>query len=149
MARVFLFAALVACSHSADNGPATGETHAEARPGSAAVASDPALDRDLGKLAKLSVAMYKDIASAFTVAGTDCKAATAKLGALAQQYRDVPIANAKVLQDHRAKEMRAALAPMQADLDAAGQAIAQSKTLAACASDKAFEGAFDKLEAPP
>src|SRR5262249_28156808 len=150
--RVALAAAfLLACNHSADPAtpltPPPGDTHAGgggSGSGSAA-ASDPTLDHDLAKLAKLSVGMYKDMGAAFTVAGADCKPATQKLGELAKQYRDVPIANAKVLHDHRAKDMRAALAPFQAELDTAGQSIASSKTLATCSGDKAFEDAFDKL----
>ena len=128
---------------SAPAGP-VGDTHA-AGSGSAELK----LEQDLPRLAKLSVQLTRDLAAAFTEVGGDCAAATAKLGALATTYREVPIAIGKVLHAHQAKEMRAALAPVQAEYDTAAQAIAASKTLATCASDKAFEDAFDRLEAPP
>ena len=76
-------------------------------------------------------------------------AATAAVHQLATQYTDVISANARVLHAGRAKELRAALEPHQDALDAAGTAIAGSKTMASCAPDKAFENAFDGLVGAP
>jgi hypothetical protein len=84
----------------------------------------------------------------FAATGEDCAAATAKLEGLVKEFDDVIVANAKVLHDHRAKEMRAALEPHQKELDAAAHAIMESKTLATCSPDKRFENAFDRLMAP-
>jgi hypothetical protein len=107
------------------------------------------LDQDLERLAQRSLAVYQDVAKAFTETGEDCKAATARLGQLAVEYRDVATANAKVLQDGRAKELRAALDPHGDELDRAAKAVLQSPTMSKCAQDRAFARAFDELQAAP
>ncbi len=146
MSRLVLALLVGACNHPPSPTPVTtGSATADAAPGDA----DVALDRDLPKLALRALALYKDVAQAFVAAGEDCPAAIAKLGALQSTYADVVAANAKVLREHRAKELRAALAPYQDDFDAAAQSIMGSKTLATCAPDKAFEQAFDRLVATP
>jgi hypothetical protein len=93
--------------------------------------------------------MYRDVAKAFTESGEDCKAATGRLAQLAGEYRDVTTANAKVLQDGRAKELRAALDPHNADFDGAARAVLQSPTMSKCHADRAFTRAFDELVEPP
>lgn len=137
---------LLACGPAQHPAPTPAPKPAPAT-GSAAPRS-PLAD-DLPALAKSGLAMYQDLAAAFAKAGPDCKAATTALAALADKYRDTIAANAQVLHDHRAKDLRAALAPYQADLDTAGQAVMTSKTLEACSSDGSFESAFDRLVAPP
>ena len=145
MSRLLALALLVAaCSHTAE--PATPGTGSA--PPSQGSGSGVALDRDLPKLAERALALYQGVAAAFAATGEDCAAATAKLEGLVKDYADVIAANAKVLHDHRAKEMRAALEPHQKDLDAAAHAIMDSKTLATCSPDKRFETAFDRLMAP-
>jgi hypothetical protein len=114
----------------------------------AAVDAGP-LDQDLPRLAERSLAMYKDVAQALAQSGDDCKAATSRLGQLATEYRDVATANAKVLQDGRAKQLRAALDPHNADFDRAAQAVMQSPTMSKCSQDRAFAQAFDELLAAP
>jgi len=108
------------------------------------------LDRDLPRLATRALALYQDVAAAFAAVGEDCAAATEKLGELHGRYADVVAANAKVMHDGRAQELRAALAPHSAQLDAAAQAIVGAKTLPKCSQDAAFAHAYDALfEAPP
>ena len=107
------------------------------------------LDRDLPRLIERSLAMYGDIAAAFTASGEDCAAATARLGELAAVDRDVVTANATVLHDGRAAELRAALEPHGEAFDALARAIMQAPTLAMCAQDARFAKALDALFAPP
>jgi hypothetical protein len=108
------------------------------------------LDQDLEGLAQRSLAMYRDIAKAFAESGEDCKAATARLGRLAGEYRDVTTANTKVLQDGRAKQLQAALDHHGDDFDRAARTVMQSPTMSRCGQDRAFARAFDELlEAPP
>lgn len=108
------------------------------------------LDQDLPRLAERSLAMYQDVAKALAQSGDDCKAAASRLGQLASQYRDAVTANAKVLQDGRAKQLRVALDPHNDEFDRAAKAIMQSPTMSKCSQDRAFARAFDELlEAPP
>jgi hypothetical protein len=116
----------------------------------AAVVDATPLDQDLPQLVERAIAMYQDIAKSFAASGTDCAAATSKLGELAQTYRDVVFANAKVLHDGRAKELKAALEPRGEAFDAGARDIMQSPTMSACAKDTAFTRALDRLlEASP
>jgi len=142
-------AAAVACSGSPPPARPTG-----AAPAVVVDAAPPAdaapLDQDLPRLAERSLAMYKDVAKAFADAGDDCKAATARLRELSGTYREVAVANAKVLQDGRAKQLQSALDPHGDEFDAAAKAVMQSPTMSKCAKDRAFGKAFDELlEAPP
>jgi ABC-type transporter Mla subunit MlaD len=115
----------------------------------AAVDAAP-LDQDLSRLAERSLAMYQDVAKAFAATGQDCAAATARLRQLAAAYRDVVTANAKVLHDGRAKQLRAALEPHDEAFNRSAQAVVQSPTMSSCSRDAAFAKAFDELlEAPP
>lgn len=107
------------------------------------------LDQDLPRLAKRATALYRDVAQAFEAAGEDCAVATSKLEALQATYADVIAANAKVLHENRARDLRVALEPHAAVLDAAAQAIVQSKTMAACAAVPAFTDTFDALVGAP
>jgi hypothetical protein len=147
-------AAAIACSgkspppaQPAEAAPVT----AVAVVGDAATAPDATpLDQDLPRLAERSLVMYQDVANAFAASGEDCSAAATKLGQLAGTYRDVVTANAKVLHEGRAKQLRAALEPHGDAFDSAARAIVQSPTMAKCSQDRAFEKAFDELlEAPP
>jgi hypothetical protein len=109
-----------------------------------------ALDQDLPRLAERSLGMYEDVARTLAASGEDCAAAAAKLGQLAGAYRDVVTANAKVLHDGRAKQLRAALGPYGESFDRSARAIVQSPAMSRCARDPAFAKAFDELlEAPP
>jgi hypothetical protein len=108
------------------------------------------LDQDIARLADRSLALYHDIAKAFAESGKDCKTATARLGRLASEYRDVTTANTKVLQDGRAKQLQAALDQHGDDFDRAAKTVMQSPTMSKCSQDRAFAKAFDDLlEAPP
>jgi len=152
MSRALSIAAavLVACSGRGATGPASPPRAAAVAPLDAGPAVDAApLDQDLARLVELSLAMYREVASAFTASGRDCAAATARLRELAGRYRDVAAANAKVLRDGRARQLRAALGPHDAEFDAAAQAVVGSPTMASCAQDAGFGVAFDELVAPP
>lgn len=147
-----LVAALAAVAAACGHPPpptATGSGSATA-PADAAIDAPLTLDQDLAALAVRALALYEAVAAAFTAAGTDCATATAKLDELATTHGEVVTANAKVMRDHRAKELRAALLPHQERFDAAAKTIMESSTMRTCAPDKAFEQAFDRLmESPP
>jgi ABC-type transporter Mla subunit MlaD len=127
---------------------------AEPKPGpatsSAAASSDaPTLDQDLPRLVARSLAMYQDVAQALAASGNDCAAAIDKLRPLAGTYREVVRANAKVLHDGRARQLKAALDPHDEEFGRLAQAIVQSPTVAACSTDPAFSRAYDELFAAP
>ena len=107
------------------------------------------LDRDYPQLATRATQLYREVASVFDVAGENCPAATEKLAALQKAYADVVAANAKVLRDGRARELRAALVAHEQELDASAQSIVKSKTMATCSQDRAFTTAFDDLVGAP
>lgn len=129
-------------------GAGSGAGSASAPPADAAAPSG-ALDQDLPRLAERATKLYQDVAAAFTAAGADCAAATAKLGSLQTAYADVIAANAKVLHDGRARELRAALEPHADLLDAAARSIVDSKTMKTCSPDRGFADSFDKLVGSP
>jgi len=151
MFRVLGITVAVACSGKPSPpaqpaGPGPGAAVADA--GAAADAAP--LDQDLPRLVERALVMYHAVADALAASGEDCAAATAKLGQLAGTYRDVVVANAKVLHDGRAKQLQTALAPHLEDFDRTAQAIMHGPTIATCAQDAAFAKAFDELlEAPP
>lgn len=147
MLRVMWIAAALACSARSAPPPAPPVAHA-APPADAGVDAAP-LDQDLPRLAERSLALYQDIARAFTASGENCSAASARLHELTERYRDVVAANAKVLHDGRAKELRAALDPESDAFDAAAAAVVQSPTMSRCAQDRGFARAFDELVATP
>ncbi len=119
-------------------------------PTDAALPTDAAtLDRDLPRLAERSVRLYEAVAALFQAAGEDCAAATAELRNLREAYSDVVIANAKVLHEGRARELKAALAPFDDQFDAAAKRIVGAPTLAKCVHDAAFTKAFDELVGAP
>ncbi|TMQ06552.1 MAG: hypothetical protein E6J90_22295 [Deltaproteobacteria bacterium] len=145
--RVLWIAAVIACS---GRPPPAQPAAAPAVVADAGPPADAApLDQDLPRLAERSLAMYQDIVSAFAASGEDCAAAVTRLHELTGRYRDVTVANAKVLQDGRAKELKAALAPHSAEFDAAAAAVVRSPVVARCAQDPRFSQAFDELLAPP
>lgn len=132
--------ALVACSQ----GPTPSQP--VATPADAPLVDAP-LDRDLPLLAQRSVKLYQDVVAAFAAAGEDCTAATSRLAELAKGYADVVAANAKVAQEGRSAELKAALAPHDAALSEAARSIMHSPTLAKCAQDPAFGAAWESLVA--
>lgn len=148
---VIAIAAAVACRGKPPPPAQPAEAVPSADASDAGAAIDAAsLDQDLPRLAQRSLVMYQDVANAFAASGDDCVAATAKLGQLAGMYRDVVMANAKVLRDGRAKQLQAALDPHGDAFDGAARAIIQSPTMSKCSQDPAFAKAFDELlEAPP
>lgn len=150
MKRLLVAVAVAACGHPPP-APATGSgSAAPATPVDAAIDAPLTLDQDLAALAVRALALYEAVAVAFSAAGTECPVATTKLDELATAYGDVVAANAKVMREHRAKELRAALLPHQARFDAAAKTIMESTTMRTCAPNKAFEQAFDRLmESPP
>lgn len=147
MLRVMWIAAALACS-GRSSGPPPAPPVAHAAPADAAVDAAP-LDQDLPRLVERSLALYQDIAKAFAASGEDCAAASGRLRELTERYRDVVAANAKVLRDGRAKELRAALDPRSDAFDAAAAAVVQSPTMSRCAQDRGFARAFDELVASP
>lgn len=156
MTRVSSIAAAASLAVAACSSSPTRPAPAAPAPVASAAATAPApapdaapLDQDLPRLVERSLAMYRDIAKAFAVSGEDCAAATGELHKLAGQDRDVVAANAKVLHDGRASELRAALDPHDAEFDAAAVAVVQSPTMAKCAPDPAFGKALDELLQPP
>jgi len=154
MLRAISIAAAILAACSGGGGGASGTAPprraAAVAPIDAGAAVDAApLDQDLARLVELSLAMYREVGSAFTASGRDCAAATARLRELARRYRDVVAGNAKVLRDGRARQLRTALGPHDAEFDAAAQAVVGSSTMASCAQDAGFGKAFDELVAPP
>jgi len=109
----------------------------------------PGLDRDYPQLAERSVKLYEDVAELFRVVGEDCEQATAKLGEIGAANHDVVVANAKVLREGRARELRQALAKQGDRLDAAAKIIMQSPTISMCAHYPSFTKAFDEVVATP
>src|SRR4051812_16765627 len=150
MTRVLWIALLVGCGHPA---PAPSPPPHVVGPAPVAPPPDagppPPLDRDLPRLAALATKLYQDIDAAFAAAGEDCAAAVQKLTALHTTYAEVVVANAKVLRDGRTRDLRAALEPHAADLDAAAKAIVQSRTMATCSPDHVFTDSFDALVGAP
>ena len=145
MSRVVYIALLVAgCGHPS---PPTRQAGTAAPP-DAAVAPLP-LDRDLPRLAERASKLYADLAAAFASAGEDCTAAIARLAELRGSYADVIAATAQVLHDGRAADLEAALAAHEDARSASAKAIVESKTMAACAKDRAFTQAYDELVTPP
>ena len=153
MTRALWFVVLLAACPSPAPAPPKPPNIKTAGSGSAAPPPDAAppgaLDQDLPRLAARATKLYQEVAAGFTAAGEDCPAATAKLGALQTEYADVIAANAKVLHDGRARELRAALEPHAEHLDAAAKSIVESKTMKKCSPDRAFADSFDKLVGSP
>lgn len=141
-------AAALACGGRPASGPAAAPP--VAAPVASARGAAAPLDQDLPRLVERSLAMYQDVAAAFAATRDDCAAATARLRELAGRYHEVVVANAKVLRDGRAKELKVALQPHDEAFDAAAAAIVQSPTMSRCAENPAFSKALDELlEAPP
>src|SRR5438874_10503392 len=116
----WMWAALVvaACGHPA---PVAAPPPQVARTPDAAIdAPAKPLDEDLERLAGRAVKMSKDLLGALEATGTDCAAAAAKVNAIADANVDVTAANAKIVRagHDRIKQLREALAPYDADLDA-------------------------------
>ncbi|HVK82517.1 MAG TPA: hypothetical protein VM513_00350 [Kofleriaceae bacterium] len=144
--RLLVLLALSACAASKPSpAPGTGGT-AQAPP---PPAEPVTLDRDYPRLAERATQLYRDVAGVFASAGNNCPAATEKLGELQRAYADVVAANAKVLRDGRARELRAALVPHEQELDASAKAIVESPTMESCSQDIAFNDAFDNLVGAP
>jgi hypothetical protein len=146
-------AAVIALWIGADCGPAAKPTPGgPPAPAPAADAGAPeavSLDRDYPRLAERAVALYEAVAEAFRAAGEDCARATTRLGELAAAYRDVVAANAKVLHEGRARELKQALGERGDRFDAAAKSIVESPTMARCSEDPAFTRAFDDLVGAP
>jgi hypothetical protein len=144
--RVWLFAILVTgCPRNSN--PPTDHPGSGAR--EASVVEAVALDQDLPKLAERGVQLYQDVAAAFAAAGEDCASATTRLSALSKTYADVVVANAKVVHEGRAMELKIALRQFDLKFEEAAKAIMQGKTMPACAQDEAFGKAFNNLVGTP
>jgi hypothetical protein len=129
--------------------PAGGGAGSATPPPAAGSADAAGLDRDYPRLAERAVQLYEAVAEAFRAAGQDCPQATQRLGGLAATYRDVVAANAKILHEGRARELKQALARHGDRFDAAAKAIVESPTMARCAEDPPFTKAFDDLVGAP
>jgi len=147
MTRWGALALIVGCGHAAPAPaaapPAVGTTHQS--PPDAAI--DAPLDEDMQALAARAVKLYQDWQHAMEEANGDCAAATTKVNAVADAYADVIAANAKIQRAGNARlvQLRAALEPHSAELDASAKAIVQSPTMSACAHDPAFARAIDRI----
>jgi hypothetical protein len=91
--------------------------------------------------------LYRDWKQAFTVAGSDCAAATTKMNALVAANKDVMEALRRVLHAGHAKvkAFRLEREKYDPEIDANAKAIFESQTLAKCKSDAAFSRALDRL----
>ncbi|HSK01489.1 MAG TPA: hypothetical protein VK932_09620 [Kofleriaceae bacterium] len=147
IAVLFALRALAGCGNPGPGKPATAGPAAQ--PADAGVPDALPLDRDYDRLAVRAVALYEAVAEAFRAAGEDCERATARLGELAAAYRDVVAANAKILHEGRARELKRPLAKHGDRFDAAARAIMGSEAMARCAEDPAFTNAFDDLVGAP
>ncbi|HWO17541.1 MAG TPA: hypothetical protein VNO30_02155 [Kofleriaceae bacterium] len=129
--------------------PAPAGSPPSAPPADAQPADAQPIDRDYARLTERAVELYEAVAEAFRAAGTDCARATARLGELSVTYKDVVTANAKILHEGRARELKQALAKHSDRFDAAAKAIMESRAMAECYKDAAFTQAFDDLVAAP
>lgn len=131
----------------------SGGTPPVAQPADAAPPPPPSdalpLDQDYPRLAERAVKLYQEVAEAFRVADEDCAAASAKLGELTAAYSDVVAANAKILHDGHAKELKQALGRYSEQFETAAKSIVQSPAMAKCYRDPAFTKAFDDLVGAP
>ena len=148
MARWVVFLAIIAgCGHAAppaSSSPTTvGTTHAAP----ADAATPPALEDDLPRLAVRAVKFYADWQHIMEAPG-DCAAAATKITALADANADFITANAHVMRGGHDKvvQLRAALEPHAAELDASAKAIVQSPTMAACHDNAPFAHAIDRIQ---
>lgn len=146
MTRLSLVLALAACGASKPPPEPAAPTTQQQQPPPAEATT---LDRDYPRLAERATQLYREVAGVFDVAGENCPAATSKLSELQRTYADVVAANAKILREGRARELRPALAAHEQELDASAKAIVESKTMATCSQDKAFTTAFDELVGAP
>lgn len=147
MTRLWVLGFAFACgTHNAQ--PPTAQPSA---PADAVVSFDAplALDQDLPRLAARAVKLYEDVGGALAASGDDCRAAATKLAELTAIYAAVVAANAKLLNDGRAIQLKVALRPYEVQFDAAAKAIMASTTLSACSQDPAFAKAFDELVGGP
>jgi len=144
---VWVAIVVVACGHPAT--PPAVDPHPQPPVAHADAATDAPLDHDLPRLALRATKLYQDIVQVLAAAAEDCAAATTKLAGLQTAYADVVAANAKVLHDGRARELRAALESHAAELDAAAKSIVEAKTMKACSADHAFTDTFDTLVGAP
>lgn len=141
----WLIVLAVACGHPQPPTPSAGSN----TPSDASTIDAAPLDTDLPRLAQRAVELYKDVAAAFTAAGTDCGAATAKLRELTTKHAEVVAANAKVMRDGRGMKLKIALRSHEVEFDAAAKSIIGSPTLPACSQDETFAKAFDELVGAP
>ncbi len=147
IAVLFALRALAGCGNPGPGKPAAAGPAAQ--PADAGVPDALPLDHDYDRLAGRAVALYEAVAEAFGAAGEDCEQATARLGELTAAYRDVVAANAKILHEGRARELKRPLAKHADRFDAAAKAIMESPTMARCAEVAAFTNAFDDLVGAP
>jgi hypothetical protein len=110
-----------------------------------------ALEDDPPRLAARAVELYQAWEHALMDAGEDCAKATANLEAVASKYADVIAANQRLIKEghDKIKAVKEALAPHDAEMNAAAEAIVHSKAMAACASNPAFARATDRIGGSP
>ena len=141
----------VGCGHAAPPAtPAPG--HSETTHAAAVIdAPPPKLEDDLPRLAERALALFQAWQRALSDAGEDCAAATTKLNALALEYADVIEANTQIAHagHDKIKQLKAALAQYDEQMDAAAEGIAHSKAMATCASDTQFAHAIDRIGGAP
>ncbi len=147
------WAAIVAlgCGHPAAHPtPIASSRPAIATDAAVGDAPPPALADDLPRLATRAVDLYHQLQHVIE-SSADCATATTALNRLADSFADVIAANAHIVHAGHDKvvQMRAALAPHEADLDAAAKAISVAPLLGNCAQDAGFAKAFDRLVGEP
>ncbi len=142
----------VGCGHAAP-APASPPVaqHAVAPDAATADTAPARLDDDLPRLAERALALFQAWRAALDAAGDDCAGATAKLNQLAIDYADVIEANARIAHagHDKIKALRVELEKHEDDFDATAKAIAGSKTMAKCSSDRAFASALDRIGGSP
>jgi len=147
------WAAIVAlgCGHPAGHPtPVTSSRPSSATDAAVPDAPPPALVDDLPRLATRAADLYHQLQHVVE-SSADCAAATTALNALADSFADVIAANAHILHAGRDKimQLRTALAPHEADIDASAKAISVAPLLGKCAQDAGFAKAFDRLVGEP
>jgi hypothetical protein len=147
MSRWVFLAIMFGCGHAApapSSPPTTIGTSHAAPP----QATPAALEDDLPRLAERAVKFYADWQHAMEESASDCTVATAKINALADANADFITANAHVAHAGHDKivQLRAALEPHAAELDASAKAIVDSPTLKACHDNVEFSHAIDRIQ---
>ncbi|MGE0871571.1 MAG: hypothetical protein AB7P03_23630 [Kofleriaceae bacterium] len=148
MARALVVVVMLGCGARTQPAPPSQPIAEPAPPIDAAPAEPLPLDQDLPSLARRALQLFEQLDQALAASGQDCAIATAKIRELVTAYGDVIAANGKVVREGRQAQLKQALAPYDAQMDAAARSIAGSPALASCVQNAEFTAAFDALVPP-